>query len=145
MIAAGDAAQTARVFDPHRIATQKDNRLTQSWPNVKFDEGWRWGLGMDNLDNRVVVRAESPGFEPGDFDVRVSDGQLTLRASRKEETKDKEGNVCETRRQECYESLTLPRGVDKDKVDAKYADGVLTVTIPKTDAGKAKRIAVKGS
>ena len=44
---------------------------------------------------------------------------------------------------ECYESITLPPGIDKDKIDARYHSGLFTVTIPKIAAGKAKRIAVK--
>jgi HSP20 family protein len=41
--------------------------------------------------------------------------------------------------------VTLPAGVDKDKVEAKYHNGILTVTMPKTAQGKAKRIAVKNT
>jgi HSP20 family protein len=47
--------------------------------------------------------------------------------------------------QECFESVALPSGIDKDKVKAEYEKGVLTVTLPKTAASKAKRIAVKAS
>jgi HSP20 family protein len=119
-------------------------RMTHAWPDAQMVEGWRWGLDVEDLDDKVIVRAESPGFEPGDFDVRVSDGQLTLSASRKDEVKDKEGKVRETRLQECCETVSLPPGVDKNKVEARYVNGVLTVTVPKTDEGRAKRIAVKG-
>jgi HSP20 family protein len=108
-------------------------------------EGWRWGLEVEDQDDNVLVRAEAPGFEAGDFDVRVEDGRLVLRASKKVETKDEKGQVKEYREQECYESVALPAGIDKDKVDARYHSGVLTVTLPKTAAGKAKKIAVKAS
>ena len=108
-------------------------------------EGWRWGLEVEDQDDNVLVRAEAPGFEAGDFDVRVEDSQLVLRASKKVETKDEKGQVKEYREQECYESVPLPAGIDKDRVDAKYHNGVLTVTLPKTAAGKAKKIAVKAS
>ena len=46
--------------------------------------------------------------------------------------------------QEFYQSMTLPTDIDKDKVDATYHNGVLTVTMPKTAAAKGKKIAVQG-
>lgn len=108
-------------------------------------DGWRWGIDIEDEDNAITIRAEAPGFEAGDFDIQVSDHTLTLRAARKSETKGKEGEAREYREQECYESVLLPQGVDASKVDATYHNGVLTVTLPKTAAAKAKRIAVKST
>jgi HSP20 family protein len=107
------------------------------------DEGWNWELDVEDEDENVVVRAEAPGFDAADFDVRVEDSQLVLRASKKVETKDEKGKVKEYREQECYESVALPSGIEKEKVVAKYHNGVLTVTLPKSAESKAKRITVK--
>jgi HSP20 family protein len=68
-------------------------RLSRQWPSLSAGEGWRWGLDVRDGDDAIVVQAEAPGFEAGDFDVQVSDNRLTLRASKKAETKDKEGNT----------------------------------------------------
>jgi HSP20 family protein len=110
-----------------------------------FDEdlgrGWNWGVNMEDKDDSIVVKAEAPGFEAADFDIRVTGDSLTLRANRKTEKKDKEGQFEE--KCECYESITLPPGIDKDKVDASYVNGVLTVTVPKTREGKARKVTVK--
>lgn len=121
--------------------------FTREWsvPWASAGNGWRWGLDVQDEDDTVVVRAEAPGFEAGDLDVRVSDNQLVLRAAKKVETKGKDGKAHEYREHECYQSVTLPSGIDKDKVDAKYKNGVLTLTFPKTAEGKAKRIAVKNA
>jgi HSP20 family protein len=119
-------------------------RLAGEWPSHWEGNGWRWGLEVEDQDDAVVVRAEAPGFEAGDFDLQVSENRLVLRAAKKVETKGKEGET-EIREQECYQSVTLPDGIDKDKVEAKYHSGVLTVTLPKTAEGKAKRIAVKSA
>ncbi|MEX2307265.1 MAG: Hsp20/alpha crystallin family protein [Pirellulales bacterium] len=108
-------------------------------------EGWNWGLEVEEEDESVVVRAEAPGFEADDFDVRVEDNRLVLRASKKVETKDEKGKLREYREQECYDSVSLPAGIDKEKVDAKFHNGVLTVTLPKTADSKAKRIPVAAS
>jgi HSP20 family protein len=117
----------------------------QEWPMSfkDFGRGWHWGLDVEDKEDCIVIKAEAPGFEAGDFDVRVSEDRLVLRASRTAETKEKEGE----RREECecYESMTLPTGIDKDKIDARYHSGVLTVTIPKTKEGRGKKIAVKNT
>jgi HSP20 family protein len=120
-------------------------RFSRQWPSLCQGEGWRWGLDVAEEDDAVVVRAEAPGFEAGDFDLQVTDNRLVLRAAKKVETKGEEGKTREYREQQCYESVTLPPGIDKGKVDAKYHNGVLTVTLPKTAEGKAKRIPVKGA
>jgi HSP20 family protein len=108
-----------------------------------FSRGWNWGLDVEDKADSVVVRAEAPGFEAGDFDIRVNGDNLILKASKKSEKKEKEGEVKEE--YECYESVTLPAGVDRDKIDASYRNGVLTVTISKTKEAQGKKIAVKNS
>ena len=123
------------------------DRMSRGFPAIAdFNgSGWRWGLTVDDQPNAIVVQAEAPGFEAKDFDIRVQDGELVLRASKKVEKKGEKGQVEEYREQECYESVALPTGIDKDKVDAKYHNGVLTVTLPKTAEAKAKKIDVKDS
>jgi len=120
-------------------------RFGREWPMSLEDVGcgWQWGLDVEDKEDCVVIRAEAPGFEAGDFDLRVSGDRLILRASRKAETKEKESEYRE--QYECYESMTLPPGIDKDKIDARYHSGVLTVTIPKTKEGRGKKIAVKNA
>jgi HSP20 family protein len=107
----------------------------------EFARGWNWGVNVEDKDDAIIVKAEAPGFEAGDFDIRVTGDCLTLRANRKSEKKDKEGQYEE--KCACYESMSLPAGIDKDKVEATYVNGVLTVNIPKTKEGKAKKVTVK--
>ena len=120
------------------------HRFTRNWPTLWEIGGstWRWGVDLEEKDDALVVKAEAPGFEANDFDVQVQDHRLVLRASRKSETKEKKGKTVEER--EFYQSLTLPTDIDKDKVDATYHSGVLTVTMPKTAAAKGKKIPVQG-
>src|SRR6516225_1955511 len=118
-------------------------RISEQWSSLWEGNRWRWGLDVCDEDDAIIVQAEAPGFEAGDFEVQVSDNQLILRASKKVETKAKEGKTTEYREQECYESGTLPPGIDRDKVEAKYHNGVLTVTLPKTIEGKARLVPVK--
>lgn len=121
------------------------NRFARSWPLPADDlgPGWSWGLEVDDKGDRLVLRAEAPGFEADDFDLRISGDRLVLRASH--QTKSKEKGVESREEFECYESVSLPSGIDRDKIDAKYHNGVLTVTIPKTKEARGKKIAVKNA
>jgi HSP20 family protein len=101
-----------------------------------------WGLDMDDTGNEVVVRAEAPGFEAGDFDVHVGNNVLTIRAERKQEAGgDKEAAYSE--RRSFQRSVTLPAGIDADRVEARYRNGVLELRLPKTEDAQRKRIEVK--
>jgi HSP20 family protein len=149
-VARGGPLATFREF-PFFLGRMRDefdrlfDRMSRGSMSVPTGNGWHWGVDIRDEDEAVIVKAEAPGFEAGDFDIQVGDGRLVLKAARKVETKGKDGKVTEYREQECYEAVDLPPGVDRDKVEAKYHNGVLTVTLPKTAQGKAKRVAVKVS
>jgi HSP20 family protein len=114
-----------------------------------------WGAGMPAVDvidkeKEVQVRAELPGMGEKDIDVRLSDDTLTIRGEKKEEREEREegGNyyVSERRYGSFQRSFRIPEGIDRDKVDASFQKGVLTITLPKTPEAqqKAKKIEVKG-
>jgi HSP20 family protein len=117
-------------------------RFFTGWPIFAAEEpGWKWDLKVMEKDDAVVVRAEAPGFAAGDFDVQVLDGRLLLHACHKTEAKKDE--MEQWSRRECYESVALPPGVDREKVEARYQKGVLTITLPRTPEGKGRKVAVK--
>jgi HSP20 family protein len=120
------------------------DQFSRGWlgaPAGRWEGGW--GLDVREDDNAVTVRAEAPGFEPSDFDIQVRGDQLVMRATHKAE-EEEEGGYRQWRRQEFYEAVTLPAEVDADKVKAGYRNGILTVTLPKSEGGKARRITVEG-
>jgi len=134
-------------FPLNRIRDEFDalcDRFLANWP-APF-EGWGreggWGLDVEDTGNEVVVRADAPGFEAGDFDIQVSGNLLTLRAEQKKEAKEKESGSSYVERR-FQRSLTLPAGIDADKVEARYRNGVLELKLPKTAEAQAKRIEVK--
>jgi HSP20 family protein len=100
-----------------------------------------WELDWEDTDKEVIVRAEAPGFEVGDFDVQVSGNWLTIRAERKQTKKN--GNGQKTAERLFQRSLTLPPGVDPDKVEARYHSGVLELHFAKLPEAMGKRITVK--
>ncbi|MDW4904060.1 Hsp20/alpha crystallin family protein [Streptomyces sp. ADMS] len=80
-------------------------------------------------DGTYVLRAELPGIDPEkDVEITVTEGLLTLRAERIEETKDK--HHTEFRYGTLTRVVRLPAGAEGDEATAEYKDGVLTVTVP---------------
>ena len=86
---------------------------------------------------------KAPGFEPNDFNVEIVGDNLVLKAERKEE--EKGGDGYRSRQESFYRTLALPHGVDADKIEARYHNGVLEVHIPKGQEAKGKRIEVKAT
>jgi HSP20 family protein len=121
------------------------NRFHVFEPGTWFDaaSNWRWDVKVEDTGEAVVIRAEAPGFEAGDFDIKVQDGGLTIRASKKCEGKKEEGS--EYRECEYYQAVAFPTGISKDNVDATYHNGVLTITAPKTPESLSKKVTVKST
>jgi len=89
-------------------------------------------------DGRYEVRAELPGIEPAsDAEVSVAHGVLTIRAERKEEHKERHRS--EFTYGAMVRSISLPAGVDEEKVEATYDNGVLTVSFAMAEPKKAGR------
>src|SRR5205085_11367380 len=109
-------------------------RFFGAWPEVG------WGLDMEDAGSDVVVRAEAPGFQPGEFDVQVSGDLLTIHAEHKEEGEGKDGHQRWSR---LHRTVTLPTGVDTGKIEARYVNGVLELRMPKTPEAQPRRIEVK--
>lgn len=87
--------------------------------------------------HNVYVRAELPGFKRDAINVEVVDGYLTLEA-----TRENEGEKGQTEAK-VNRSISLPEDVQTDGVSAAYVDGVLTVTLPKKEEAKPRKISVE--
>ena len=95
-------------------------------------------------DNEVVVKAEMPGMNANDIDVRLEDNVLTLKGERHFEKDAKEENYHRIEREygTFTRSFALPRTVNGDKVSAEYRDGILKIVLPKKEETKPKAIKV---
>ena len=91
------------------------------------------------------VRAELPGMKAEDLDVQVLGRNLTISGERKIQSEGKDAKYHRRERESGKFSrvLGLPGDIDADKVQAQLVNGLLTVTIPKSEAAKPKQIAVK--
>ncbi len=96
-----------------------------------------WGFETEERENEFVLRAEMPGFEPGEFEVTLRGNELTARA----EHTAAEGETRESRRLE--RTMTLPPGFEPEKVEARYRHGVLEVHVPRAPGAMPRRIEVK--
>lgn len=97
----------------------------------------------EDADN-FFVEAELPGFTKDQVSVRVEDGVLSISAERKEEALDEntETHLRERRFTKVQRSISLPSGLDTEKVDAELKEGVLYLTLAKSEQVKPKQISI---
>lgn len=95
--------------------------------------------------DQAVVTTEIPGIEPSSIDISVVGSTLTVRGSREPDAA-QEGESYH-RRERWYgkfsKTVELPFTVQTDKVEARFSRGILTITLPRAEAEKPKKIAVK--
>lgn len=147
------------------MATTTLARVAERMPTV-FDEFFRpWNDWFDtsNLIGRVInvpavnivdtkneyhVTVAAPGLKKDDFKIDVEGNVLTISTEKEESKEENEGQY--TRREYNYSSFcrsfTLPDEVNKEKIEAKYDDGILNITMPRKEEAKkllAKQVPVK--
>jgi HSP20 family protein len=109
-----------------------------------------WGEGelavdMYETEDSVVVKTTIPGIKAEDINVSVTGDTLTVKAESKEEEEIKRENYLRRERRlgSYCRSVTLPGGLETDKADADYSNGILTLTFPKAEEIKPKSIEIK--
>jgi HSP20 family protein len=108
-------------------------------------EEWQPSVDIAEKDGNIVVKAELPGLEVKDIDLKVSGDLLTLKGEKKKEEETKEQDYY---RREIYSgsfqrTFRLPSEVDNEKVDASFKNGILTITMPKAENASQKKIEIK--
>ena len=128
--------------------TQEFDRLFSSLFESRGREVQRWVPAMDLVesDDHFLLKADLPGLSEDDVAIEFQDGVLTISGSREAERERKEQGWYRLERSygSFSRSLTLPDGVDADKVEAKFDRGVLEVRIPKPEESKPRRIEIAG-
>jgi HSP20 family protein len=105
---------------------------------------WMPRMDLHETDNAFVVEADLPGMAIEDISVQVEGTTLVIAGERKGEQSSRTGNITHLERSfgRFQRAMTLPAAVQVDAVEAKYTNGVLTVTVPKAEEAKTKRIAI---
>jgi len=138
--------QTPNVWDEiFNIRNDFDRLLGRSEQQVT--SGWVPVVDVRETKNEVVLQAELPGINPDEVEVSVENGVLSITGEKQAEVREgEEGgdfHLVERRYGRFERRFTLPRSVDAEKVSAEFRHGLLTVTLPKAEAAKPRRIAVK--
>ena len=106
-------------------------------PRIKID--------LTEHDNDYAVKAEIPGVRKEDIDVRIEGNLVTISAEvKKDKEEKKDGRVLRSEREYGYasRSFTLASAVDDSKADAKYANGVLELVLPKKASSSGKKLTI---
>lgn len=141
-------------FDPLR-------ELTRSWPMQRMEEflrDFQPGLAFRELedlptircdvnenDQSYQVRAEIPGARKEDIKVDVNGNRVTISVETQKSSEQTEGERCirsEIYRGEMYRSFNLEHEVDDTKVEARYNDGILEMTLPKKEGRTGQKIEI---
>jgi HSP20 family protein len=110
---------------------------------------WSRTPAVDIVDkeNAYELSAELPGMDENSIDVKFADGTLTIKGEKRDEREEKKKNfhLAERRYGSFQRSFSVPGGVDADRIEANFKNGVLTVTLPKTLQARKneKKIPVK--
>ncbi len=142
-------------WDPFRdmvlLRSNMDRLIDRFFDNeiTGWEPATSWNLALDVAESpeEFVVKASLPGVKPEDVDVTFSDNVLTIKGELKseEDKEDARYHLRERRYGSFTRSLTLPRGIHGDAIQAKFDAGVLTLHLPKSEEVKPKRIAIQGA
>jgi HSP20 family protein len=131
------------------LRNEIDRLFDASWPELARTSGFLGGTtpALDVFEDKenLVVKAELPGMKKEDIDVSLHDGSLSISGERKSEEKWQEAEVYRSERffGRFQRVVPLPAAVDARKIKAEYKDGILTVTLPKSEEAKPKHIDVQ--
>lgn len=106
---------------------------------------WSPPLDLHDEDEQLVARVELPGFSKDCIQLNYQDGVLTIAGERKAdyaEGEEPEAYRCERMSGRFSRDIALPVPVKADKIEARYKDGVLTVTLPKSEDAKPHKVEV---
>jgi HSP20 family protein len=140
---------------PGFLGLQRLNRLLDdafsTWP---FPQGagaltsaWLPSCEVSEDPESVNITVELPGVRPEDVKLTVENNVLTIRGERKEERRSENEQVHRSERvYGMFErSFTLPNTVDPERIDARYENGILRITIPKAERARPREIPVRAS
>ncbi|HEY6292752.1 MAG TPA: Hsp20/alpha crystallin family protein [Terriglobia bacterium] len=145
-------------WEPFRELLTTQDRLNQLF-NQTFGQAFgsegqelgnrAWAPAVDiyETEQNLVIKAELPGIDPKDVEVRVENQTLFIRGERKSEKDLKEGSYHRVERTygAFSRSFTLPATVNTENVTAEYKDGVLTLKLAKREEAKPKTIKIQVS
>jgi HSP20 family protein len=121
------------------------DRFSQEFSTSTSGQDWNPALDLTETENSLVVEIEIPGINPDNIDISITADVLTFTGEKKKEAeeKGKTYHLVERIYGKFSRSIRLPTTVNPDQVEARYKDGILRITLGKTEVAKSKRIEVK--
>lgn len=138
-------------WEPTREIRRMQEMMDRLWRSLGWPDGGEvpesWAIPMDVIEepDKIVVNATMPGVKPEDIQVTIEDSTLTIKGQTKMEREQREENYLmrERRTGSFYRSLRLPESVDTERADTRYEHGVLTLSFPKVESKRARRLEIK--
>lgn len=124
------------------------NRLLSSGFESSTIEASDWQPKVDVVEEakQFEVKIDIPGVDPKDIDIHFDRNTLTIKGEKEAEHKEKKDNFVRYERSKgsFYRRILLPDVADGDRITAKSKNGVLIITIPKSDKGVTRKIEIQG-
>jgi HSP20 family protein len=132
---------------PEPFSTEFNRLFNSLWDQPAVSQRWIPEMDLVETEDNYLLKADLPGMKQEDVALEFNDGMLTISGERKAEYERKEKGFFRLERSmgKFSRALTLPDGIDPDKIRAEFHDGVLEVTIPKPEERKPRRIEVASS
>jgi len=136
-------------FDQITNLREEINRLFESPTNSgngsEVFNTWAPAVDLYEDHDNLIVKAELPGFKKEDLDISLHEGNLTISGERAQEKNHAEAATSRSERffGRFQRTVTLPKSVQPNAIKASYKDGILTVSLPKTEEAKPKQIEVQ--
>ena len=121
-----------------------DDWFASSPAYFQSPRGLRPAMDIEEDEGAITVRTELAGVKKDDVHITLEDGVLTITGEKHSDraTKDKSYHLVERSFGSFTRSVQLPSGVDFDKAEANFEDGVLEVRVAKSEAAKPKKIEI---
>jgi HSP20 family protein len=122
-------------------------RASNNWENGENGHAIRLALDVSENEGSFTVRASIPGVHPEDLDVSFSDNALTIKGETREEHigENERFHLRERRFGQFMRTIALPVAVDADNINAHFENGVLTLTLPKAEETKPRKISIQSN
>lgn len=133
-------------WNPYRLNIFDEfDRLFESLPMQATNTSWGVAIDVMETDDHYMVKASVPGLSADDLDLTIEDNVLTLRGEVKEDETTENGqyHVRERRYGTFSRRVRFPVAVNADSVEATYENGILTLSVPKAEEVKPRKIEVK--
>ncbi len=131
------------------LRKEMEELISNFWgsnPTNWLDGNLSPAVDVSEQENAFLMKVDIPGMEAKDLNVQVHGNTVTVSGQRQEEkeTKDKTYYRMERRQGSFSRTINMPCNINEGEVAAEYVNGVLSLTLPKTEASKPKKIAIKG-